>query len=44
VFAAKDTNQLYAVVVVMMLAGAVLLLNHIRQLRVHQAIKLGEER
>jgi putative ABC transport system permease protein len=44
VFAAKDTNQLYAVVVIMMLAGAVLLLNHIRQLRVHQAIKLGEER
>jgi putative ABC transport system permease protein len=44
VFAAKDTNQLYVVVVVMMLAGAVLLLNHIRQLRVHQAIKLGEER
>ncbi|SEB51698.1 ABC transporter permease [Paenibacillus sp. GP183] len=44
VFAAKDTNQLYAVVVVMMLAGTVLLLNHIRQLRVHQAIKLGEER
>ncbi|QGQ95532.1 FtsX-like permease family protein [Paenibacillus psychroresistens] len=44
VFAAKDTNQLYAVVAVMMLTGAVLLLNHIRKLRVHQAIKLGEER
>jgi putative ABC transport system permease protein len=44
VFAAQDTNQLYAVDAVMMLAGAVVLLNHIRKLRVHQAIKLGEER
>lgn len=44
IFEAKDTNQLYIVVFVMMLTGATLLLLHIRRLRVHQAVKLGEER
>ncbi|HEY0827166.1 MAG TPA: ABC transporter permease, partial [Bacilli bacterium] len=44
VFEAKDTYQLYGVVVFMMLTGAVLLFIHIRKLRVHQAVKLGEER
>ncbi|QHW30338.1 ABC transporter permease [Paenibacillus rhizovicinus] len=44
VFDAKDTTQLYIVVACMMLMGALLLLAHIRRLRVHQAVKMGEER
>jgi putative ABC transport system permease protein len=44
VFDASDTDKLYAVVAVMMTAGAMLLFMHIRRLRVHQAVKLGEER
>ncbi|GFN30432.1 ABC transporter permease [Paenibacillus xylaniclasticus] len=44
VFDSQDTNQLYGVVTVMMLIGAMLLLLHIRRLRVHQAVKMGEER
>jgi putative ABC transport system permease protein len=44
VFAAIDTIRLYAVVAVMMTIGAGLLMTHIRRLRVHQAVKLGEER
>ncbi|AZN40563.1 ABC transporter permease [Paenibacillus albus] len=44
VFDAKDTTQLYIVVGCMMLMGALLLLVHIRRLRVHQAVKMGEER
>ncbi|GCL72693.1 ABC transporter permease [Paenibacillus naphthalenovorans] len=44
VFDARDTDQLYVVVAVMMLTGAGLLFLHIRRLRVHQAVKLGEEK
>ncbi len=44
VFDSKDTIQLYIVVAFMMLTGAVLLFIHIRKLRVHEAVKLGEER
>ncbi|MEX1030404.1 MAG: FtsX-like permease family protein [Paenibacillaceae bacterium] len=44
VFNSKDTLQIYAVVLVMMAAGATMLFLHIRRLRVHQAVKLGEER
>lgn len=44
VFEASDTNQLFYVVGFMMLIGAVLLYLHIRRLRVHQAVKMGEER
>ncbi|MEK3885224.1 ABC transporter permease [Paenibacillus sp. PL2-23] len=44
VFEARDTNQLFAVVGVMMLIGAALLFLHIRRLKVHQAVKMGEER
>ncbi|WP_248930912.1 ABC transporter permease [Paenibacillus hamazuiensis] len=44
VFNARDTDQLYMVVAFMMLTGATLLLLHIRRLRVHQAVKLGEEK
>lgn len=44
VFEAKDTIQLYIVVAVMMLIGATMLFLHIRRLRVHQAVKMGEER
>ncbi|MEX2415003.1 MAG: FtsX-like permease family protein [Paenibacillaceae bacterium] len=44
VFDSKDTLQIYAVVLVMMAAGATMLFLHIRRLRVHQAVKLGEER
>ncbi|TCZ71061.1 FtsX-like permease family protein [Paenibacillus albiflavus] len=44
IFEAKDTLQLYIVIIVMMITGASLLFVHIRRLRVHQAIKLGEER
>ncbi|MGG4141738.1 ABC transporter permease [Paenibacillus algorifonticola] len=44
VFEAKDTNQLFIVVAFMMITGALLLFLHIRRLRVHQAVKMGEER
>ena len=44
VFEARDTMQLYLVVLLMMAVGAMLLFLHIRRLKVHQAIKLGEER
>ena len=44
VFDSQDTMRIYMVVFFMMLAGAALLFMHIRRLRVHQAIKLGEER
>jgi putative ABC transport system permease protein len=44
VFEARDAYQLYVVVAFMMLTGAALLFVHIRRLRVHQAVKLGEER
>lgn len=44
IFEAKDTNQLFIVVGVMMLIGAALLFLHIRRLKVHQAVKMGEER
>ncbi len=44
VFNARDTDQLYVVVAFMMLTGAGLLFLHIRRLRVHQAVKLGEEK
>lgn len=44
VFQASDMLQLYGVVTVMVVLGAGLLLAHIRRLRVHQAVKLGEER
>lgn len=44
IFDSKDTLQLYIVVAVMMAAGAGLLFMNIRRLRVHQAVKLGEER
>lgn len=44
VFDSQDTLQLYVVVFVMLLLGAGLLLWQIRRLRVHQAVKMGEER
>ncbi|WP_178023087.1 FtsX-like permease family protein [uncultured Paenibacillus sp.] len=44
VFDNQDTLQLYAVVFVMLLMGAGLLFWQIRRLRVHQAVKMGEER
>ncbi|SDC76372.1 putative ABC transport system permease protein [Paenibacillus sp. UNCCL117] len=44
IFDSRDTSQLYIVVAVMMLTGASLLFLHIRRLRVHQAVKLGEEK
>jgi putative ABC transport system permease protein len=44
VFEAADTMRLYIVVAVMMSIGVVLLVTHIRRLKVHQAVKLGEER
>jgi putative ABC transport system permease protein len=44
VFEATDTNRLYIVVAVMMTIGIALLITHIRRLKVHQAVKLGEER
>ncbi|MGI2292877.1 ABC transporter permease [Paenibacillus sp. GXUN7292] len=44
IFNANDTNQLFIVVGVMMAIGALLLFLHIRRLRVHQAVKMGEER
>jgi putative ABC transport system permease protein len=44
VFDQGDTAQLYIVIAVMFLLGGGLLVTHIRRLRVHQAVKLGEER
>ncbi|GGG09946.1 ABC transporter permease [Paenibacillus abyssi] len=44
IFDSQDTMQLYIVVGFMMLIGALLLFLHIRRLRVHQAVKMGEER
>jgi putative ABC transport system permease protein len=44
VFEAKDTMKLYYAVGVMMLIGIGLLFMQIRKLRVHEAVKLGEER
>lgn len=44
VFEANDTYKLYIVVAVMMSIGVALLITHIRRLKVHQAVKLGEER
>ncbi|KIL35429.1 permease component [Cohnella kolymensis] len=44
VFEATDTMRLYIVVAVMMSIGVGLLITHIRRLKVHQAVKLGEER
>ncbi|OUN01299.1 MAG: ABC transporter permease [Paenibacillaceae bacterium ZCTH02-B3] len=44
VFEAVDDIRLYSVVAVMMGIGAALLVAHIRNLRVHQAVKMGEER
>ncbi|THF73851.1 ABC transporter permease [Cohnella fermenti] len=44
VFDNVDTNRLYIVVGVMMLIGVAMLVAHIRRLKVHQAVKLGEER
>lgn len=44
VFESRDTIQLYIVVGVMIFTGATLLFMHIRRLRVHQAVKMGEER
>ncbi|MNZ69613.1 FtsX-like permease family protein [compost metagenome] len=44
VFNSSDTLQLYVVVFVMLLLGAGLLFWQIRRLRVHQAVKMGEER
>lgn len=44
VFDSADTTKLYIVVAVMMAIGIVLLVSHIRRLKVHQAVKLGEER
>jgi putative ABC transport system permease protein len=44
VFDSKDTAQLYGVIAVMMITGAALLILHLRRLRVHQAVKMGEER
>jgi len=44
IFEQQDAVQLYIVVGFMMLTGAALLFLHIRRLRVHQAVKMGEER
>jgi putative ABC transport system permease protein len=44
VFSPVDTMRLTVVIGVMMVIGAGLLIAHIRRLRVHQAVKLGEER
>ncbi|SDE76082.1 putative ABC transport system permease protein [Fontibacillus panacisegetis] len=44
VFNSSDTLQLYAVVFIMLMLGAGLLFWQIRRLRVHQAVKMGEER
>lgn len=44
IFQSSDTNQLMIVVFVMMTIGAAFLLLHIKKLKVHQAVKMGEER
>lgn len=44
VFEQSDTLQLYAVTLVMLLIGTGMLLWQIRRLKVHQAVKMGEER
>jgi putative ABC transport system permease protein len=44
VFSPVDTMRLSIVIGIMMVIGAGLLITHIRRLRVHQAVKLGEER
>lgn len=44
VFESSDLNSLLLVVTVMMVIGVALLLIRIRSLRIHQAVKLGEER
>lgn len=44
IFDSKDDLAIYIVVTFMLLIGAALLFMHIRRLRVHQAVKLGEER
>jgi len=44
VFEESDMLQLYGVTVVMLIIGASMLLWQIRRLRVHQAVKMGEER
>ncbi|MBJ6362882.1 ABC transporter permease [Paenibacillus sp. GCM10012307] len=44
VFHMNDTVQLLSIVTVMIAIGAFLLTMQIRRLRVHQAVKLGEER
>jgi len=44
IFDAKDDLAIYIIVFIMLLIGATMLFMHIRRLRVHQAIKLGEER
>jgi putative ABC transport system permease protein len=43
VFEARDSIQLYIMVGVMIVCGLFLLVWHIRRLKIHQAIKLGEE-
>lgn len=44
IFNSSDTMKLYVVVLVMLIMGAGLLFWQIRRLRVHQAVKMGEER
>ena len=44
IFDAKDDIAIYIVVCIMLAIGAAMLFMHIRRLRVHQAVKLGEER
>lgn len=44
IFDSKDDLAIYVIVTVMLIIGAALLFMHIRRLRVHQAVKLGEER
>lgn len=44
IFNSSDTLKLYVVVLVMLFMGAGLLFWQIRRLRVHQAVKMGEER
>lgn len=44
IFDSKDDIAIYLVVTFMLIIGAALLFMHIRRLRVHQAVKLGEER
>lgn len=43
-FEGSDTVRMYAITGAMMAVGATLLVLHIRRIRVHQAVKLGEER